>query len=176
MATYRRYKAGYDFEGRDDTEISMNIGHTLRVGRKPSGEWPDPEKFMKGINEITGAEGEFPGGAYVEYVEEFIEESLYDEPPPPTPPRRGPSVSKLQDPEPESNSIAAPIPRPRPRVKRPGSTFVEEPLSPVQQSPSPEPTHNWVQVTCQLPFSCTACEWCVWACGHIVCVGCGVYL
>ncbi len=154
MATYRRYKAGYDFVARDDTEISMDSGHTLLVSRKQNGEWPDPEKFMRGVNEVTRAEGEFPGGAYVEFIEEFTEEVSYDEPPPPTPPRRGPSTSK--DPELDSNPVA---PRPRPRRKRPESTYVEEPQSPTL-SPEPEPTHNWIEVTCQLPFPCTGCEWC----------------
>ena len=61
----------------------MSTGDTLRVGLKPSGDWPDPQKFMKGTNERTGDEGDFPGGAYVEFVEEFTEpdqEALYDEP------------------------------------------------------------------------------------------------
>ena len=161
MATYRRYKACYDFSARDDTEISMSTGHTLLVGVKPSGDWPDSEKFMKGINETTGAEGEFPGGAYVVFLEEFTEqEVLYDEPPPAPPPRRGPSAAKIPvDTEPEMRTLGPPRAAPR---RRPGSVYVEEPV----QSPSPEPppTHNWVETTCQLPFPCTACE-CVCVCG-----------
>ncbi len=157
---YRRYKACYDFEARDETEISMSTGHTLVVELKPSGDWPNAEKFMKGINETTGAEGEFPGGVYVVFVEE-VTEQIYDEPPPPAPPRRGPSTNKIPSAELESRTLVAPRPVAR---KRPGSVYVQEPV----QSPSPEPpTHNWVETTCQLPFPCTACE-CV-----CVCVGGG---
>ena len=171
MTSYRRYKASYDFQARDSTEISMTAGDTLRVALKPSGDWPDPQKFMRGVNERTGAEGDFPGGQYVEFVEEFAEpdqDALYDEPPPPTPPRRGTSAVKVNEPEPDPGMPQAP-PRPKPR-NRSVSTLKgqEEAQSPTHSvSPPPDRVHRWTEVTFQIPMLCAACE-CVW--GVCVCV------
>lgn len=71
----------------------------LVVGQTASGEWPDPTRWMKGRNERTGDEGDFPG-PYVEFVEEVTEEP---EPPPvprrveshPVPPPRVQSTSSM---------------------------------------------------------------------------------
>lgn len=88
MATwYRRYRALYNFEARSDTELSMSSGETLTVTQLANGSWPPPEKWMQGYNEVTNRTGEFPGGAYVEFIEEFV---IEPEPPPPPPPELEP--------------------------------------------------------------------------------------
>ena len=78
MSSYRRFSATFPFEARDDSELSMSVGDTLVVAPLTSGEWPNADKWMKGANEQTGREGEFPG-TYVEFEEEF---SVQPEPPP----------------------------------------------------------------------------------------------
>ena len=72
MTWYRRYKAVYSFEARSETELSMNKEDLLIVQQKPDGTWPTPEKWMEGYNEFSGGTGEFPAGAYVEFLGEFI--------------------------------------------------------------------------------------------------------
>ena len=66
----------------------MDTGDTLLVGQLSDGSWPPPDKWMQGYNEVTYNRGEFPGGAYVEFVEEFAESepSPEEEEPPPLPP------------------------------------------------------------------------------------------
>lgn len=93
MSVFRRYWATYPFEARDAFEVSMGEGETLVVAQTAPGVWPDPFKWMKGRNEVTGKEGEFPG-TYVQFVEEFTvaDERPRPEPartPPPTAPRPG---------------------------------------------------------------------------------------
>lgn len=82
MTWYRRYKALFQFNARSDAELSMSPEETLLVKKLPDGSWPPAEKWMQGYNEITGNSGEFPGGAYVEFVVEFVH-SLEVEPSPP---------------------------------------------------------------------------------------------
>lgn len=59
------------FEARSGAELSMVAGQTLLVEQLPDGSWPPAEKWMQGYNEVTSESGEFPGGAYVELIEEF---------------------------------------------------------------------------------------------------------
>ena len=86
MTTYRRYRAAFPFNAREDqpSELSMQAGETLLVGQSASGQWPNPEKWMHGFNESTKCEGEFPGGQYVQFVEEFTVQPD----PPPEPPKK----------------------------------------------------------------------------------------
>lgn len=104
MTAYRRYRALYNFEARSDAELSMNIEETLTVAQLADGNWPPPEKWMQGYNEVTSRTGEFPGGAYVEFIEEFV---IEPEPPalpevepqvqaPPLPPQKSPRHNSLQ--------------------------------------------------------------------------------
>ena len=86
MTWYRRYKALYDFEARGPTELTMSCEDTLLVERLSDGTWPPAEKWMQGYNELTAKSGEFPGGAYVEFVEEFLVEPKARSPPPPAEP------------------------------------------------------------------------------------------
>lgn len=72
MTWYRRYKAVFPFEARSQTELSMNPEDMLIVQQKADGTWPSTEKWMEGYNEISGDSGEFPAGAYVEFLDEFI--------------------------------------------------------------------------------------------------------
>jgi hypothetical protein len=95
---YRRYQALYDFEARSERELTMCTGHTLTVSQLADGNWPPPEKWMQGYNEVTEKRGEFPGGAYVNFLEEFVVEPE----PPPLPP---------QDPEPPPPLPPQPSPR-----------------------------------------------------------------
>lgn len=87
MSWYRRYKALYDFEARNSTELTMHCDHTLLVERLADGSWPPAEKWMQGYNEVTLESGEFPGGAYVELVDEFVVEPKARSPPPEVEPR-----------------------------------------------------------------------------------------
>lgn len=80
---YRKYKAVYPFEARSPSELSMSEGDVLIVEQGPDGMWPSPEKWMQGYNENTNQQGEFPGGQYVEFLEEFVVEP---DPPSPSPP------------------------------------------------------------------------------------------
>lgn len=89
MTWYRRYKALFLFEARSGTELTMSPGDTLLVGQLTDGSWPPPNKWMHGMNEATSQQGEFPGDAYVEFVEEFVEpvdSPPEEEEPPPLPP------------------------------------------------------------------------------------------
>ena len=72
MASYRRYRAQFPFDARDDSEVTIEPGHTLIVGKTSEGVWPSQEKWMHGRNEETDEEGDFPGN-FVEFVEEFVE-------------------------------------------------------------------------------------------------------
>ena len=118
MTSYRRYRAVYPFDARDTSEVTIEPGHTLIVGKTSEGVWPSEEKWMHGRNEETDKEGDFPGN-FVEFVEEFVEpepevnynESVLPLPPrlpekPPTPASRG-GVQVF----PPSTSISPP-PRP----------------------------------------------------------------
>lgn len=150
MASYRRYRANYPFDARDTSELSMKIGDTLLVSPTPQGEWPNHEKWMRGQNETTACEGDFPGGAYVQFVEEFtIDPEPEPEPElpplptrgggvqvlpnsmtedaPPTPPKRGNSATRI--PENQDSETRAPKapPRPTPR-KRSSSAHQKSPL------------------------------------------------
>ena len=103
---YRVYTAMFLFEARDETELSMDQGDTLIVQPGPSGEWPNPERWIRGTNQRTNKTGEFPG-TYVEFVKEYTPE----EPPPsptkaPTPPPR-PRPSKSSSVEPPANIRAS---------------------------------------------------------------------
>ena len=69
----------------------------LIVQQKADGTWPSTEKWMEGCNETSGDLGEFPAGAYVEFMEEFIK---------PNPP---PAVH----PETKPMSRTPPLPSPR---------------------------------------------------------------
>ncbi len=82
MEYYRRYRAVFPFSARSDTELSMSSDDTLLVKQQVDGSWPSSEKWMQGYNEITECKGEFPAGAYVEFLEEFEVEPE----PPPLPP------------------------------------------------------------------------------------------
>ena len=80
MTQHRRYRALYDYEARDDKDLSMKTGDLLLVKQQPDGTWPSAEnsKWMLGTNETTSQHGDFPGGDYVEFVEEYT---------PPKPPK-----------------------------------------------------------------------------------------
>ena len=82
MTFFRKYRALYDFDARTGAELSMGIGDMLLVERLADGSWPPPQKWMLGTNERTSMKGEFPGDAYVEFIEEFMIEPE----PPPLPP------------------------------------------------------------------------------------------
>lgn len=107
MTWYRRYKALYDFQARSQAELTMQVDQTLLVELLPDGTWPPPEKWMQGYNEVTSQSGEFPGGAYVELVEEFEVQPVKSRSPPPLPP----------GPEPGGQQQAPPLqpPQPSPR-------------------------------------------------------------
>ncbi|KAL5486688.1 hypothetical protein EMCRGX_G019199 [Ephydatia muelleri] len=98
------------FEARDQTELSMDQGDTLIVQPGPSGEWPNPERWIRGTNQRTNKTGEFPG-TYVEFVKEYTPE------------------------EPPSSPTKAPTPPPRPRPSK--SSSVEPPTN-IQQQQKPE--------------------------------------
>lgn len=122
MTAYRRYRALYNFEARSATELSMEIEETLTVVQLADGSWPPPEKWMQGYNEVTSQTGEFPGGAYVEFIEEFV---IEPEPPPlpeveprsqapPLPPQPSPrhnSLHGFQLPEMPVMGMAQPVSR-----------------------------------------------------------------
>eukprot|EP00731_Ephydatia_muelleri_P018762 Em0011g802a len=107
---YREYTAMFLFEARDQTELSMDQGDTLIVQPGPSGEWPNPERWIRGTNQRTNKTGEFPG-TYVEFVKEYTPE------------------------EPPSSPTKAPTPPPRPRPSK--SSSVEPPTN-IQQQQKPE--------------------------------------
>ena len=83
---YKLFTAMFLFEARDSTELSMDQGDTLIVHPGPTGEWPDPTKWIRGTNQRTNQTGEFPG-TYVEFVKEYIPEEPAAPPPPPPRPR-----------------------------------------------------------------------------------------
>lgn len=191
MATYRRYRANYPFDARDTSELSMSVGDTLLVSPTPQGEWPNHEKWMKGQNENTGSAGDFPGGAYVELMEEFTEPEPDWAPPPlpmrggpgthvlpnsvpshvtedapPTPPRRGNSASKISenhDIEPRTPQPQPPVPAPRKRsapTQHYPTGGEKKNVESALRLPSPvlEKSHNWLDVSFQIPIRCSACE------------------
>ena len=80
MTQCRRYRALYDFVARDSTELSMKTGDLLLVKQQPGGTWPSAEKWMLGINETTSKHGDFPGGDYVEFVQECTLPNLKTKP------------------------------------------------------------------------------------------------
>ena len=90
----------------------MCVGDMLLVERQPDGQWPDAESWMKGRNERTGREGEFPGN-WTLFMGEFAEESSPQRPPriPERPPRRSiqapvtPPHSPVSQPQQDSRNI-----------------------------------------------------------------------
>ena len=48
----------------------MKEGETLLVKQLADGSWPQDERWLNGLNEVTGKNGEFPAGAYVEFIGE----------------------------------------------------------------------------------------------------------
>lgn len=100
MASYRVYRACFPFEAREESELTIHEDDTIIVYEKPSGEWPDPEKWMKGINKSSGRKGDFPG-TYCEFVEEVVPA------PPPVAPR---SPVHLPSPQPPGEENAPPVP------------------------------------------------------------------
>ena len=162
----------------------MKIGDNLLVSPNPQGEWPNHEKWMRGQNEATGREGDFPGGQYVEFVNEFTlePEPVQELPPPlpnsipghvtedapPTPPRRGNSVTRIsENHDAETRPPQAP-PRPTPR-KRTTSAHQQQALveslecslnthqQPLQATVD-ERSHDWIEVSFQIPLRCAACK------------------
>ena len=98
MTSFRRYKAIYPFEARDGSEVTIEPGHTLIVGKNAQGMWPSKDKWMHGSNEDTNMEGDFPGN-FVEFVEEFVEPEPEPEPvralpPLPPPPNKPPTPGR----------------------------------------------------------------------------------
>ena len=103
-APYRVYEAVYEFQAREASELSIVEGNRVVVYEKADGSgWPDPAKWMKGMNQATGEMGDFPG-TYCKFVEEVAPVSRpppvaeRSRPPPvmangadapPVPPRRG---------------------------------------------------------------------------------------
>ena len=91
MTTYRRYRANYPFDARDDSEVTIVPGETLLVSKNAQGVWPSQDKWMHGRNEETNMEGDFPGN-FVEFVEEFTTrapETNHQKKLPPLPPFPG---------------------------------------------------------------------------------------
>lgn len=102
MTAYRRYRALYNFDARGTAELSMKLDETLTVTQLADGSWPPAEKWMQGYNEVTSQTGEFPGGAYVEFMEEFVIEP--DPPPPEVEPRSQAPPPLPPQPSPRHNS------------------------------------------------------------------------
>lgn len=126
MTSYRRYKAVYPFEARDQSEVTIDPGHTLIVSQNAQGAWPSQDKWMHGSNEDTGLEGDFPGN-FVEFVEEFIE----------------------PDPEPEPVKVLPPLPPIPDKPPTPGSrggvqVFPVSPPTTISPHPRPpvSPSHR----------------------------------
>lgn len=99
MASYRVYRACFPFEAREESELTIHEEDTVFVYEKPSGGWPDPEKWMHGVNKSSGKAGDFPG-TYCEFVEEVSA-------PPPVVQR---SPVHLPTPPPPSEDSAPPVP------------------------------------------------------------------
>ena len=170
MTYYRRYKACYPFEARGVTELSMSAGDTLLVQQNTDGSWPPPEKWMQGFNEITQDTGEFPGGQYVQFVEEFCiqpeppslpEKDLDVEAPPPVPSPRHASVDQnsvdqngsynggRQEEEEEADDSPPPPPPPRRGLANTrvvenhvGGSKSQSSLPPPQALPRPNPRRH----------------------------------
>lgn len=188
MTNYRRYKAGYTFDKRSGTELSMAAGETLLVQMNLDGSWPPPEKWMQGFNEQSGESGEFPGGQYVEFVEEFCnqpdpqpalpeKEPEVQAPPPIPSPRHGSADvagSTYNGGRKEEELDDSPPPPPPPRRSIGNVRAVHEnhvsgshpPQTvprPVARKPRksvdiPDKRHNWVKVTFRIPVQCAGCK------------------
>jgi len=178
MTFYRKYKAAYTFDKRSATELSMTSGDILIVEQNSDGTWPPPEKWMQGFNERSGETGEFPGGAYVELVEEFRVDPdppvLLDRPselPPLPSPRHAPTEvpgSTYNGGKREETSEESPPPPPPPR--RRGNSRGSQDSGPPPTIPKPiarkqrksvevlAKRHAWAKVTFRIPVQCTACE------------------
>ena len=162
MSFYRKYRAAYTFDQRSDTELSMTAGDILVVGRNADGTWPPPEKWMQGYNERSGERGEFPGGAYVEFVDEFhveeekIEEKSEEEPPPPPPPRRtGNSRAAVQENHiggGGGGGVVSKSPGPPPTIPKPAARKQRKSVEVASKR------HTWTNVTFRIPVQCSGCE------------------
>ena len=106
-APYRVYKANFSFSAREGSELSIGEGDTVLVSLKPSGEWPDAGKWMKGQNTRTGEFGDFPG-TYCEFVSEVAAAAAPDPRPPERTPRSPPPAQDVGN--------APPVPPRRPKM------------------------------------------------------------
>lgn len=106
MASYRVYRACFPFEAREVSELTIREEDTVIVYEKPNGEWPDPKKWMKGTNQTTGKDGDFPG-TYCEFVQEVA-------PAPPPVAERSP-VHAPTPPQLPSEDNAPPVPPRKPK-------------------------------------------------------------
>lgn len=173
---YRRYRALYDFQAREDSELSINFGDTLTVAQLVDGSWPHPERWMKGFNEVTQQTGEFPGSDYVEFIEEFV---IEPEPPPPLllpSPRHasfqkdlqkdfqspalstssdtdGSTVCRVNSPQAMPHNLEEAPPTPPPRRGSIGQKNTPRPCPRIRKR-----KHNWMTVTFGLPVKCGSCE------------------
>ena len=159
----RKYRAAFEYEAREVSELSMKEGDVITVRPLPSGAWPNAAKWMKGTNERTGMSGEFPGN----YTEFKAEEDI----PPTPPPRRRPNsivmendstieVSKLRTSRSaaglsslitESSSNGTENGR-----KEENLTVPKVVIKPAQNGASK--SHSWEESTITVPFKCAFCK------------------
>ncbi len=151
---------------------------TLIVQPTPDGSWPPPEKWMQGYNERTGESGEFPGGAYVEFVEEIIVEPEPEpepEPEVPVPSPRHGSNTDSGAPYNNAEPDESPPPPPPPRRSGGGSSgnirnaqenHIRGPKAPKPMARTPRRSmdkasdrkHSWSSVTFRIPVLCSGCK------------------
>ena len=151
----RKYRAVFEYDAQDNSELSIREGDVITVHPNSSGAWPDAGKWMTGTNVRTSQSGEFPGN-YTTFV---CEEEI-----PPTPPPRRQRPKSTCDPDkitldpsplavgslPHSRSSST-IGQGTNHSSSNGGTLVET---------IPTKPHNWKEVQFKIPFKCYFCEFC----------------
>nr|WEL12731.1 phosphoinositide-3-kinase regulatory subunit alpha/beta/delta [Halisarca dujardinii] len=145
----RKYRVLFDYEAEVSSELTIREGDIVCVHPKTSGEWPNAEHWMKGVNTSTNQSGEFPGNYTIFVAEEEI--------PPTPPPRRATRPTSAYDGNLEPQRLDLPqkmgnIPASKSSSGLSNAFVFGEPGAPVEPFVHPPPVEPFVHLPPVEPF------------------------